>query len=250
MNNFDWKEEELKLFREAGRRAATILSEMINKLHTGMSARVLDEYAGELMKKLDVQSGPREDGFPGNTCISIYPIVAHGVPTKRIMRCGDLVNIDVAINYKGYYADLAYTLPLGEARPAYERICQAGKKALRNGISECRAGNDIGAIGKAMESAARSDGFTIIKNLCSHGLGKSLHAPPYNIFNYDSDEQEPLELVPGMMLALEPYVSSGACRAKETDNDWNLTTHNNSHVVQFEHTVLVTENGPEILTLL
>lgn len=246
---YNWKEEEIVGLREASKRAATILSEMVNHIKIGMNTLTLDAFAGELMKKLEVNSAPQQDGFPGNTCISVWPIIAHGVPGKRIMRCGDLINIDVSVEYKGFYGDVGYSFVLGGGNEAYNKICETGKASLKSGIEKCRVGNKLNDLGRAMEDVVRPKGYTIIKNLCSHGIGRQLHVSPCAIYNFYNDEQEDI-IQPGMIMALEPYVSSGACRAKETENEWNLTTHNKSIVVQYEHTILVTEDGPEVLTVI
>jgi methionyl aminopeptidase len=236
--------------RRAGRSAAIVLMEMINHLKPGMSALKLDELAGAMMNKLEIHSAPRQhQGFPAYTCISVNDIIAHGVPGRRIFRCGDMINIDVAVEKDGFFSDVGYTLVLGSDDALLNTLCTMAREATMKAIDQCRAGNAVNAIGGAIENHVRSAGFTVIKNLCSHGIGRSLHQHPLNVYNY-YDPDASMTLEPGMAIAIEPYISNGACRAIEHSDGWSLTTHNKSRVAQFEHTVLVTEDGPEVMTLL
>lgn len=242
-------EKDIEGLRASGQIVAKVLWEMINKLQPGITTAQLDEIAGKHFKLLNANSAPKLEGFPGNTCISVNEIIAHGVPSKRILRCGDQVNIDVSAEYNGYFSDVAYTVILGNYFHESSRLLDCAKRATLQAVNMSIAGTPINKISKAIEKEVRDNDFTIIKNLCSHGVGKSLHAHPVNIINY-YDPEETLILEEGMVIAWEPYVSSGAVRAIERDDEWNLTTHNKSEVAQFEHTVLVTNDKPEILTVL
>jgi len=211
---------------------------------------MLDQIAGKTLKKLNARSAPKLEGFPGYTCISVNEVIAHGIPNKKILKSGDRINIDVSAEYKGYFGDVAYTVIIGDDHHSSNKLLECAKKATLDAAKMSVHGTPFNAIGKHIESLARKEKFTVVRNLCSHGVGKSLHAYPQNILNY-YDPEETEELQEGMVIAWEPYISSGACRAIEQENnDWNLTTHNQSDVAQFEHTVLVTRNEPEILTLL
>ena len=248
--DFNLTSEDIDGLRKAGRTVARILWEMINVLKPGITTKKLDEVAGKTLQKLGAQSAPKLEGFPGNTCISVNDVIAHGVPNRRVLRCGDQVNIDVSALHHGYFGDVAYTLVLGEANHQSNRLLECAKQATLTAVHQSTAGTPVNQIAGKIENLARSKGYTIIKNLCSHGVGKHLHAYPQNILNY-YDPEESLVLQEGMVIAWEPYLSTGACRAIEAKNDeWNLTTHNKSAVAQFEHTVLVTKEKPEILTLL
>jgi methionyl aminopeptidase len=253
LKNFDiptYTEEDLNGLRKSGQIVAKVLWEMINILKPGITTKKLDDVAGKILRQLNAKSAPRLEGFPGNTCISVNEIIAHGIPNKRILKCGDRVNIDVSAEHNGYFGDIAYTLILGDSNHQTSELLDCAKQATLDAVKMSVHGTPVNAIGKHIEDLARSNDFTIVKNLCSHGVGKSLHAVPKNILNY-YDPDETLILQEGMVIAWEPYVSAGACRAIELrDDDWNLTTHNKSDVAQFEHTVLVTKSTPEILTLL
>ena len=244
-------EQDIEGLRKSGRIVAKVLLEMINSLRPGITPFQLDQTAGNILKQLNARSAPLMSGFPGNTCISVNEIIAHGVPTKRVLRCGDRVNIDISAEHNGYFSDVAYTVILGNNNNhETNSLLECAKKATLKAVEMSVAGTKVNVIAKAIEGLARKHNFTIIKNLCSHGVGKSLHAYPENIINY-YDPEETLVLEEGMVIAWEPYVSTCAVRAVEEEkNDWNLTTHNKSNVAQFEHTVLVTNSKPEVLTIL
>ncbi len=226
------------------------MREMINVIKPGITPKYLDDIAGKLFRQFKSKSAPKLEGFPANTCISVNEIIAHGIPDKRILKSGDRINIDVSAEHKGYFGDIAYTVIIGDAPDANHNLLACAKEATLKAVKMSIHGTPINSIAKEIEDFARGQNFTIIKNLCSHGVGKSLHAFPQNILNYYYPE-ETLILREGMVIAWEPFVSAGACRAIETqENDWNLTTHNHSDVAQFEHMVLVTKGEPEILTLL
>ncbi len=242
-------EKDIQGLRKAGKTVATVLWEMINHVQPGMTSMQLDIFAGEVLKKSGAKSAPRQTGFPGYTCISVNEIIAHGVPTRRIFQSGDMINIDVSASCDGYFGDVGYTFILGVKNEEAEKICACAKNATMKAIGMSRPGVKVNEIARVIEHEARSNGYTIIKNLCSHGVGKTLHAHPVNILNYYEPEETTV-LEAGMAIAWEPYISSYATRAIETNNDWDFTTHNQSIVAQFEHTILITENEPEILTVL
>ncbi len=236
--------------RAAGRAAARIIREMLSVAAPGTTPYEIDQRAGEVMKQLNVRSAPKLiDYFPAHTCISVNSIIAHGVPDHRALRVGDQVNFDVAVELNGYYSDVAYTFLLGLGQHRLDHHCKVARHATFLAIRNSMAGTKLNAIAQTVENFVRGHGYTILKNLYSHGVGKTLHDHPANILNY-FDSAETLELEPGMVIAWEPFVSSGASRAILSDKDnWSLTTHNHSRVVQYEHTVLITEGDPEILTV-
>lgn len=244
-----YNEEEIISIAEACRAAAMILNELAERLKPGISAHKLDVLAGELMEKLKVRSAPRLlDNFPGNVCISINSIVAHGVPQRKSLKYGDMLNIDVAVEKNGFYGDVGRSFSLNYSNTFSNNIIDCAEDSLLKAISVCRQGTPLNKIGKTIYKNARSRGFTVVRNLCSHGVGKCLHEHPVNILNYDNEEQKEI-LKPGMILAIEPYISSGATRAVESDDGWSLTTHDKSMVAQFEHTILITDAEARILTI-
>lgn len=242
-------EKDIDGLRKSGQIVAKVLWEMINQLKPGTTTAWLDEVAKKYFKLLRARSAPRMEGFPGNTCISVNEVIAHGVPNKRILRCGDRVNIDVSAEHQGYFGDVGYTLIIGNSSHKTNKLIECAKRATLKAVELSVAGTPINEITNVIEGEARDDDFTIIKNLCSHGVGRCLHAYPDNIINY-YDPEETLKLEVGMVIAWEPYVSTGAIRAIEMDDEWNLTTHNKSDVAQIEHSVLVTNDKPDLLTVL
>lgn len=242
-------EKDVVGLRKAGNIVAKVLREMIDQVKPGITTYHLDQLAKRYFRLLDARSAPLMEGFPGNTCISVNEIIAHGVPNKRPLKFGDRVNIDVSAEHGGYFGDIAYTVIIGETKHESNVLLDCAKKITMKAAKMSYAGTPFKEIGKMIETSARKSDFTIVKNLCSHGVGKSLHTFPENIVNY-YDAEETMVLQEGMVIAWEPYVSTCAVRAIETENEWSLTTHNNSEVAQFEHTVLVTRDKPEILTLL
>lgn len=243
-----YKGTELEKIREAGKTAAIILMEISKYVKAGVSTTKIDRVAGELMKKMNAKSAPKMlHDFPSNLCISINEVVAHGIAERRFLRCNDLVHIDVAIEKAGYFGDIGYTFIIGQGSELQRKVCQVSKEALDAAIAVSCAGNPINMIGKTIYDIARENGFTVLRNLCSHGVGKKLHEHPTNIYNYENDEQTEL-LEEGMVIAIEPYISSEAVRAISSGDGHSFTTHNQSIVAQFEHTILITGGKAEILT--
>ena len=235
--------------RKTGNIVAKVLREMIDQIRPGITTYHLDQLARRYFRLLDANSAPMMEGFPGYTCISVNEIIAHGIPNKTPLKYGDRINIDVSAEHKGYFGDIAYTAIVGESGKESNELLDCARSITLKAAQMSYPGTPFNDIGKMIETNARKNQYTIVKNLCSHGVGKSLHTFPENILNY-YDPDETMVLKEGMVIAWEPYISTGAVRAIETENDWSLTTHNNSDVAQFEHTVLVTNDKPEILTLI
>lgn len=246
-----YTEKDLEGLRRVGRAVTYALMEMVNQIKPGINVMRLDETAGKVLSSFGARSAPKLlEGFPGNTCISLNEVIAHGVPHNRILKCGDFVNIDVSAELDGYFGDVGYSLVLGEFNEHLAKLCDCAKRATMLAIRERVAGKSVKMIARQIEDEARKEGFTVLRNLCSHGVGKSLHAYPQSIKNYYDPDEDELYLEAGMVIAWEPYISTGACRATESDDGWSLTTHDKSRVAQFEHTVLVTSGRPEIITSL
>ena len=246
-----YTERDLEGLRKVGRAVTHALMEMVNHIKPGINVLRLDAIAGEVLSSFGARSAPKLlEGFPGNTCISLNEVIAHGVPHNRILRCGDFINIDVSAELGGYFGDVGYSLVMGEFNDHLANLCACAKRATMLAIGESIAGNSVKTIARHIEDEARKEGFTVLRNLCSHGVGKSLHAYPQSIKNYYDPDEKDLYLEAGMVIAWEPYISTGACRAIDSDDGWSLTTHDQSRVAQFEHTVLVTSGRPEIITVL
>src|SRR5690606_1736979 len=173
--------------------------------------------------------------------------VAHGIPSRRKIRKGDLINLDVSARKDGYFADTGFTFAFGEHATAIDKLCECSRRALRKGIAQARPGAKLNLVGRAIENEAGRSGFATIRNLTGHGTGGALHEYPDHIYNYYEPRQKEV-FTDGMVVAIETFVSTGADFAEESGDGWTLTTGDGSLVAQYEHSLIVTEAGPIILT--
>lgn len=242
-------DEDLRNLKEIGKIVGTIRDEMINMTKPGITTKELDDFGGQLFDKFGAISGPKgEYDFPGFTCISVNDEVAHGIPGKRVIQEGDLVNIDVSGSKNGYFADTGLSFVVGNGDPVLFKLCEVAKKAFEAGLTKFKVGSKKNAIGKVVFQTARENGFTVIKNLTGHGVGLALHEAPDHILNfYDSWDKELLR--EGMVIAFEPFISTGAEEVYQKNDGWTYATEEKSFVAQIEHTVIVTKEGPVIITL-
>lgn len=230
--------------------AAIARQKMIEAIQPGITTLELDEIARKILKEYGADSAPEYFyQFPGCTCISVNEVVAHGIPDRRPLESGDKVNVDVSLFFEGYCGDTGATVFVGETTEQRRKLLMASEEALKNGILEARVGAAINRIGGAIYQTARKNGFTVIKNLCGHGIGPTLHEEPAEILNY-LDRTSRYKLPEGVCLAIETFISEKDESVFEGADGWTLTTANKSWVVQFEHTVLVAKEGPELLTAL
>ncbi|MGM9932014.1 type I methionyl aminopeptidase [Pradoshia sp.] len=215
----------------------------------GITTLELDQLAKQLFDETGAISAPKNEyDFPGYTCISVNEEVAHGIPGKRVINEGDLVNIDVSAVLDGYYADTGISFMVGQSDEQIDKLCQCAVEAFNNGISKAKAGSKKNLIGKAVFNTARANGFNVIKNLTGHGIGRSLHESPDHILNYFDPWDSEL-LHEGTVLAVEPFISTKASMVTELGDGWTYVTKDKSLVAQCEHTIVVTKNEPIILTL-
>lgn len=242
-------EEEIQALKEIGKIVASIRDELVKKTEPGITTKELDDYAGELFEKYGAISGPKgEYDFPGFTCISVGNEVAHGIPGKRTIQEGDLVNIDVSGSKNGYFADTGISFVVGNGEQVLFDICKVVKMAFDNGLKKFRAGSKLNGIGKTVHQTAKQNGFTVIKNLTGHGVGRSLHESPEHILNYFDPWDNDL-LKEGMVIAFEPFVSTKAEEVIQLNDGWTYATADRSFVAQIEHTIIVTKTEPIIITL-
>jgi len=236
---------------EAGKVAAEVLHKMARRLRPGITTGQLDKIGEEIITRFGARSAPKlAYSFPGATCISILPEVAHGIPGNRQIKAGELVNIDVSVELNGYFADTGMSIPVEIEDPKIHDLCRVCQEAREAAINAAKPGAKINEIGRAVENVAKTQGLTIIKNLCGHGLGRKLHESPENILNYFS-RHERGRLNIGQVIALEPFISDGPEMVLNCEyNEWALVIPEGFHVAQFEHTVIVTEKGNILATLL
>lgn len=236
--------------KRVGRVVATVREELINHIIPGIRTIELDQIAAELLAEHGARSAPKQQyNFPGYTCISVNEEAAHGIPGDRKLTDGDMVNIDVSAEMDGYFADTGASIVVGAISPVQKSLCACGQSALRAAIAEAKTGHSINRIGMAIQVEAQKYGFTVIKNLCGHGIGRKLHEHPEKILNYYR-KSENSRLEEGMVLAIEPFISTKAEVVTRASDGWTLKMKKGSQVVQYEHTIIVTNSVPMIITSL
>lgn len=241
-------EEELAGLKEIGKIVAAIRDQLIERTKPGVTTKELDDYAGELFEQYGAISGPKgEYDFPGFTCISVNEEVAHGIPGDRVINAGDLVNIDVSGSKDGYFADTGLSIVIGEGNKKLLDLCETAQKAFEEGLKKIKAGAKLSVIGKVVNRTANEHGYTVIKNLTGHGIGRSLHEKPDHILNYFEPWDSQL-LKDGMVIAFEPFISMKAEEVIELEDGWTFVTPDKSFVAQCEHTIIVTKGEPIIIT--
>jgi methionyl aminopeptidase len=239
--------EDIEGLKAIGKICGSIRDELVSKALPGVTTKELDDLAGRLFEEAGAQSAPKGVyDFPGFTCISINEEVAHGIPGNRVIQKGDLVNIDVSGSKDGYFADTGISVLIGEGHPDQQKVCYVAQEAFEAGLSLVKPGAHTSALGKAVHDTARKNGLTVIKNLTGHGIGRSIHEKPDHIFNYYS-KWDDVKLKDGMVIAFEPFISNNEQEVDQSDDGWTLVTQD-SFVAQYEHTIIVTKEGPIIVT--
>ncbi|MBQ3331342.1 MAG: type I methionyl aminopeptidase [Ruminococcus sp.] len=189
------------------------------------------------------------EGYPASTCISVNSVVVHGIPSKKtILRQGDIVSIDIMAGMHGYHGDNAYTYPCGDISDEAQRLLDATKESLYEGIRAALAGNRIGDIGSAVQRYVEARGYSVVRNFTGHGVGTNLHEDP-SVPNYGTPGRGP-RLIPGMTIAIEPMITAGDYKTRILGDGWTAVTADGSLAAHFEHTVCITPDGPRIMTLL
>lgn len=242
-------ESELTGMQKISEVVGTTLRAMREYAKVGMSTKELDEYGGELLKAYGAKSAPYETyGFPGYTCISLNKEAAHGIPSDKIvLQEGDLINIDVSAELDGFWSDNGGSFILGKDIHNHQPLVDASKNILRKAINNIKSGVKISEIGYLIETEAKKSGFKVIKNLAGHGVGKSLHEEPENILNYRVKSNKE-RFRKNTTVAVETFISTNSTVAVELNDGWTLVGNKGGYVTQHEHTILVTDNHPVILT--
>jgi methionyl aminopeptidase len=242
-------EDELEGLKAIGRIVAQVLAAMSAAAEPGMTTRELDDMGRALLDKEGARSAPEISyKFPGATCISINEEIAHGIPGDRVIRAGDLVNIDVSAEKDGLFGDTGASFVVPPVRPDLARLCRDGKRAMWEGIRAVKSGGRLNAIGERIERFADKGGYTLIRNLSSHGVGRSLHEEPEGISTW-ADPSDRRVIKEGQVFTIEPFLSMGGDFAAESGDGWTLLADPSAPTVQYEHSLVATKNGPVILTL-
>ena len=227
----------------------TTLKKMTEHACPGMSTKQLDEYGAAILKSFGARSAPFVTyGFPGWTCISVNKAAAHGIPSEKIiLQEGDLINIDVSAELNGFFSDNGGSFVLGKDLHSHQRQVDVSKKILHHAIRNIKGGVRIADIGLQIEKEAKHNGFSTIRNLVGHGIGRSLHEEPKEIPCFH-DRSNQMRFRKNSVVAIETFISTKANYVYETNNGWTYAARDGSYVVQHEHTILITESEPLILT--
>jgi len=237
---------EIEFLRVSCRFVSEILSILESKVAPGVSTGELNQLAGQLIQERNGKPAPPEVGFPGNICVSVNDQVVHGIPGKRLLESGDIVSIDITASFDGYYGDVAATFPVGEISEEALRLLEVTKHALHEGILNAVDGNRLGYISNMIQTYVESYGFSVVRDFVGHGIGKSMWEEP-QIPNFGLRDRGP-RLRKGMVLAIEPMVNVGAYGVRVLDDKWTAVTQDGNLSAHFEHTVVISDDGPEILT--
>lgn len=240
--------QEINAMRRSGQIVGQILAEVKQKVVPGVSTKDLDDFALQRCKDLGaIPAFKGYKGFPACFCISINEEVVHGIPSKkRILKEGDIVGVDFGVVVDGWYGDSAYTYRVGKVSPLAQKLVEETEKSLFKGIEQCVPGGHLYDIGHAVQNHVEACGFSVVREFVGHGIGRALHEDP-QVPNFGS-RGKGIVLRPGMVLAIEPMVNAGKPDVKVLDDGWTAVTVDGTLSAHFEHTVAITDKGPEILT--
>jgi len=241
-------DREIGLMRRGGHILADVVQLIRDMVKPGMSTLEVDEEVESFIRQQGaVPAFKGYRGFPATVCISINEEVVHGIPSAhRRMKEGDIVGFDLGCIVEGYYADCAVTLPLGEIPPRVQKLLDVTRESLEEAIAECRPGRRLSDVSHAVQRHVEPHGFGIVRTFVGHGIGRALHEEP-QVPNFGDPGRGPM-LKPGMVIAIEPMVTLGSHDVKILEDGWTAVTRDGSLAAHFEHTVAVTEDGPEVLT--
>ena len=240
---------DIQRLRAIGHICAETLRKMMGQARPGMTTRELDEMGRAFLEAEGARSAPQVTyNFPAATCISISPVIAHGIPNEHVLREGELIHIDVSAELDGYYADTGASLVISKRVRSLERLLDATRATLTKALRAAKAGYPLNGIGRTVQQEARKRGYNVIYDLTGHGIGRRLHEEPKEILNYYEPNDRRI-LNEGLVLAIEPFLTTGAGRVIQEQDHWSLRTSDNTIAAQFEHTIVVTKDEPIVLTL-
>jgi len=238
---------ELEAMRQSSRIVATVLGELEPLIRPGMRTRDLDLYAEKRTRELGaVPAFKGYRGYPASVCISVNEEVIHGIPSGRILQEGDIVSLDFGVLFEGFYSDSALTAPVGRVADEALRLIAAAERSFYKGFEQMKEGNRLSDISAAIQQAVETEGFSVIRQFVGHGIGRALHEEP-QVPNYGAPGRGP-KIRPGMTLAIEPMIAAGGYEVEILEDGWTAITRDRRLAAHYEHTVAMTENGPEILS--
>ncbi|MDD4899525.1 MAG: type I methionyl aminopeptidase [Candidatus Omnitrophica bacterium] len=238
---------DLLMLRESGKILGKILKALQKAIKPGITTAEIDKLAEDLLlseKVLAAFKGYK--GFPASTCVSLNEEVVHGIPSGRVIQDGDIVSVDFGLNYRGYFSDAAFTLGVGKLDSRVKKLMAVAKAALSEGIKQAVPENHLFDISYAIQNYVEKNGFSVVRQFVGHGIGRNLHEEP-EIPNFGMKGRGPV-LKSGMVFAIEPMVNMGTWECEILENGWTAVTADRRPSAHFEHTVAITESGPEILT--
>lgn len=240
---------EIDIMRQSAKIVATVLKEISGLVKPGMTTADLDAYAEKRIREMGATpSFKGYHGFTGSICSSINNEVVHGIPShKKVIRAGDVLKVDTGAYFQGFHGDSCITIAVGEVTPDAAKLIRVAEEALYKGIEQVKAGAYLLDLAGAIEDHVKVNGFTVVEEFTGHGVGRNLHEEP-SVFNYRTKEMPNVKLRAGMTLAIEPILNAGSKHTRTLSDRWTAVTVDNALSAQFEHTVLVTETGYEILT--
>ncbi|MGQ9525618.1 MAG: type I methionyl aminopeptidase [Armatimonadota bacterium] len=239
---------EIQMMRRAGEVVAFVLQRVAEACQPGVTTRELDAIAEAYVRKCGaIASFKGYKGYPASLCVAVNDEVVHSIPGRRVLREGDIVGLDFGAYLNGYHADAAITVPVGRISEEAQSLLRVTEEALQRAVSQAKIGNRVGDIGFAVQSYVEAHGYSVVRELVGHGIGRSLHEKP-EVPNYGIPGRGP-RLREGMTLAIEPMVNQGAAAVEFAADTWTVVTADGKLSAHFEHTVAITRNGPLILTL-
>jgi len=241
-------QKDIQSLKGIGRICAETLRKMQGSVRAGVTTRELDEIGRAFLEAEGARSAPQTMyNFPGATCISVSPVIAHGIPDEHVLREGELIHIDVSAELDGYYADTGASMIVSKHERHLDKLIEATKAALMKALRVAKAGSPLSGISRTVQNEARKRGYNVIYDLTGHGIGRKLHESPNEILNY-YDPRDRRILNEGLVLAIEPFLTPGIGRVTKERDGWSLRTSDQAIAAQFEHTIVVTRNEPIILT--
>ncbi|MDP2927511.1 MAG: type I methionyl aminopeptidase [Candidatus Omnitrophota bacterium] len=240
-------QKDLTMLKRSGVILASVMQKLQASLRPGMTTLDIDLLSAELIRKEKALAAFKGyKGFPGSACVSVNEEIVHGVPGPRVILEGDIVSIDLGVNYEGFFSDMAVTLPVGKVETDRLKLIAVAKQSLDIGIKQAQVGNYLTDISHSIQSFVEAQGFSVVRQFVGHGIGTALHEEP-EIPNFGRPGLGPL-LKSGMVLAIEPMINLGSWECKIIENGWTAVTADGAPSAHFEHTVAVTNKGPVILT--
>ncbi|HXL02154.1 MAG TPA: type I methionyl aminopeptidase [Candidatus Atribacteria bacterium] len=240
-------EDEIEKIRQSGKILAEVIREIKKLIIPGVKTSFLNQVAADLIKSHGARPaflGYR--GYPASICISLNEQVVHGIPGERIIKPGDLVSVDIGVEFQGFYTDAAFSVIAGDGNPLAQKLVEVTEKSLYEGIKRALPGNRIGDISHAVQETIESAGFSVVRDFVGHGVGRALHEEP-QIPNFGKKNRGPV-IEEGAVLAIEPMANEKGYQVEILDDDWTVVTKDGGLSAHFEHTVWVTKKGPVILT--